>query len=95
MFENQGQKDDNQESEELPTRPRLTGCNLWGTLIWILLGIAIFFLLGKSLKGGLRTPPQISYSTFRQQVKSGNVKRVTVQLLIIFHSSRSFFLQET
>jgi hypothetical protein len=27
----------------------------------------------------LVTPPQINYSTFRQQVKTGNVERVTVQ----------------
>lgn len=79
MFENERQKDDNRESKEMPARPRLPGCSLWGTLIWILLGISIFFWIGNPLKGGLRMPPQISYSTFRQQLKTGNVERVTVQ----------------
>jgi cell division protease FtsH len=79
MFQNKRQKDDGRESKNMPARQRLAGCNPWGTLIWILLAISIFFWFGNPLEGMLVTPPQINYSTFRQQVKTGNVERVTVQ----------------
>jgi hypothetical protein len=79
MFEHNSQKDGSQESGELPTRLRLPGCSLWGAPIWIQQGISILFWFGNPLKGELRVPPQISYSTFRQQVKTGYVDRVTVQ----------------
>ena len=79
MLADEREEKRHQKTPELPDRRSLTGCSLWGTLIWVLFVIAMIFLLWNPFKGGLSTPVQINYSTFRQQLSAGNIERVTVQ----------------
>jgi len=50
------------------------------TFYWIILAALLAFWLFSSQGGGLfGGPPTINYSTFRKQVKTGNVQKVTIQ----------------
>ncbi|MGD8427805.1 MAG: ATP-dependent zinc metalloprotease FtsH [Balneolaceae bacterium] len=50
------------------------------TFYWIILAALLGFWLFSTQGGGLfGGPPSINYSTFRQQVKSGNVQKVTIR----------------
>jgi len=79
VFQNQGQEKQDQEIPKLPDRPNFTGCTLGGTLIWVLIAIAIIFLFWNPFRAGLSTPTQIDYSAFRQQLSAGNIERIIVR----------------
>ena len=70
------------ENGELTKRPRIPGCSAWALLFWlIVLGIGTFvfqrqFGDGLSILGSVT---EISYSTFRQEVRDDNVQQVTVR----------------
>jgi cell division protease FtsH len=78
MFDNMGQ-DDGKKQAGRGERPRLSGCGSWGSLIWVLLGIALLLWIWNPFGDGLGgDATDINYTTFRQQVRAGNVKQVTV-----------------
>lgn len=64
---------------ELPDRAKLPGCGMWNSTIWILVLIVLAFWLWPVLTDNLSEATEIEYSTFRQQLKAGNVERVTVR----------------
>jgi cell division protease FtsH len=75
MFNNPQQENEKQGPNPLD-RSRLQGCSS-GTLVWIMLGIALLLWVWNPF-GGNGDATQISYSAFRQQLKDGNVEQVTV-----------------
>jgi cell division protease FtsH len=78
MFKNWGQGKQEQESQLPEDKSRLPGCRSQSALVWLFVAIAIIFWLWNPF-GGLSNIPQISYSTFRQQLETGNIEQVTVK----------------
>ncbi|HKK46946.1 MAG TPA: ATP-dependent zinc metalloprotease FtsH [Balneolaceae bacterium] len=79
MPENTNQQSDKNKS---PKKKKLKGPGgkHQYTFYWIILAALLAFWLFSSQSGGLfGGPPSINYSTFRQQVKNGNVQKVTIQ----------------
>lgn len=77
---NRNQRERGQDEGPRPRgQPDLPGRNnMWGSLIWLLIAVAIAAWVWSQFGGGLDSATRISYSAFRQQVKAGNVERVSV-----------------
>jgi len=80
MPEHNHQQSDNNKSPKKKKKLKGPGGKHQYTFYWIILAALLAFWLFSSQSGGLfGGPPSINYSTFRQQVKDGNVQKVTIQ----------------
>jgi len=55
------------------------GVNPWTLAIWVVISTLVVLWLWSILAGGTGDQPQIAYSTFRAELREGNVERVHVQ----------------
>lgn len=55
------------------------GMNPWTLAIWVVITTLVVLWLWSILAGGVGDQPQIAYSTFRAELREGNVERVHVQ----------------
>lgn len=79
MPEKNNRQSDSDKSSKKKKKLTGPGGNQY-TFYWIILAALLAFWLFSSQGGGLfGGPPTINYSTFRKQVKSGNVQKVTIQ----------------
>jgi cell division protease FtsH len=79
-FNEKGKEEDKDKKEKSRAQQVLqrSGCSVWSSLFWLIMaiGFALWTFGDLNVFGG---PTMISYSEFRQQVRDGNVTRVTVQ----------------
>jgi cell division protease FtsH len=68
------QRDEEQQS----LGPKLPGGGLGSMIIWFLILVTVGFWAWSQFNGGLTNRTDISYSTFREQVRDDNVKSVTI-----------------
>jgi len=70
--------DDGRQNEQRPQpdQPLPGGGQRWRLLIWLLLALAVLPWLWGQFSA--ETNPEINYSTFRQQLRQGNVTEVTI-----------------
>lgn len=80
MPEQNKQQSDNKNSKKKKKGLKGPGGNHQYTFYWIVLAALFGFWLFSSQGGGLfGGPPTVDYSTFRQQIKTGNVQKVTIR----------------
>jgi hypothetical protein len=64
-------KDPRGQNERPETNPpqkiRAIGCRSWGTVVWILIGLAMLLWMWNPFDTGLNETTEISYSAFRQK----------------------------
>lgn len=66
------------EQPPLEGRFRRVGCGTRGIFVWLLLGLAVASVVWGPLSERFDSKPRIAYSRFREQVREGNVRRITV-----------------
>jgi len=80
MPENKKQQSDNENSPEKKKGLKGPGGKHQYTFYWIVIAALLGFWLFTSQGGGLfGGPPTIDYSEFREQIKQGNVQKVTIR----------------
>jgi cell division protease FtsH len=80
MPQKQNQKSDSNDSQEKDNGLKGPGGKHQYTFYWIVIAALLGFWLFSSQGGGLfGGPPTIDYSEFRQQIKDGNVLKVTIR----------------
>ncbi len=71
-------KDEEEKQEGQPVqKPTMGGNNFWRLFLWLILLLAIIPWFWGSFSGSLSST-EVNYSTFREQVKAGNVEQVTI-----------------
>ncbi|NIP28003.1 MAG: ATP-dependent zinc metalloprotease FtsH [Phycisphaerae bacterium] len=69
-----------EQKRKLPTseKPDFSNNKIWRNLIWLFILTVVIYLVVGQFGGGTQRPTEISYTTFRGQLKEGNVEQVTV-----------------
>ncbi len=70
--------DGGKKQDPLQGRFKRIGCRTRGLVVWVFLGLALASMFWGPLSNRLGGAIEIAYSEFRQQVRNGNVERVTV-----------------
>lgn len=82
MFQNLNQEKQDQDQDQNQGWSNLwsmrSGCAVSRLLIWLLIGLIFVPWIWRFSSNSFNRPTEIDYSEFRQQLKAGNVKQVTV-----------------
>jgi cell division protease FtsH len=80
MAENKKQQSDRNRSQNNNKGSKRPGGKYQYTFYWIVIAALLAFWIFSSQNGGIfGGPPSVEYSTFRDQIQSGNVQKVTVR----------------